>query len=150
MGRTYLFATDGTESSDASAEYIEELLAPEETEIHVMKVIDLFDEDKLSEISFTIDSRELQSRHEEKALEEIRPQAERLEEAGFETNVEVLHGNPGQEICRRAEELDVNGIFMGRGEHSQLGEMFYGSVSHHVILRSRKSVIVTPTPDSGE
>lgn len=145
MTQNYLLATDGSETSKGSEEYVSRILDPEKATIHLVYVVELFDKDKISEISLSFDVDELQRRHEEKAREILDPRAERLEELGFDVKTEIIHGQPGPEICRRAEELDVDGIFIGRGRHSQLGEIFYGSVSHYVILKAKTSVIITPT-----
>jgi nucleotide-binding universal stress UspA family protein len=48
-----------------------------------------------------------------------------------------------------AHRTDADGIFMGRGEHSKLGQLFYGSVSHYVLLNAKTSVIISPS-GSGE
>lgn len=148
MTRRYLLATDGSESSETSEEFVRDFLNPEHTLIHVLIVIDLFDERKISEFSLGVSAEELQNRHEEKARNILKPRVQKLEDAGFETEVEVTHGRPGLEICRSAEEHDVDGIFLGRGRHSQLGEFFQGSVSHYVVLHSSIPVFVTPS-DAG-
>ncbi len=140
----YVLATDGTETSRGSEDYVSEILDPDNAVIHVINVIDSFDEEKLSEISFSIDMEELRKRHEEKAEKILEPVGERLKKSGFKVNTEFVHGNPGKVICRRAEELGADGIFMGRGRHSRLGEMFYGSVSHYVVLNANTSVTLTP------
>lgn len=148
MSSQYLLATDGTEASKGSEEYVSKILNPDDTTIHLLHVVETFDRNELSEISLSLDLDELEKRHEEKAKELLNPVAERLEEEGFETKTEVVHGHSGDEICERAKELDVDGIFVGRGQHSRLGEMFLGSVSRYVVLRADRSVIVTPTTPS--
>lgn len=148
MGGRYLLATDGTETTRGSEEYVSKILAPEDTTIHLLHVVEIFDESKISEISLGVDLDELQRRHEEKGRKLLEPVAERLEDSGFTTKTEVIHGKSGQVICKRAKELDVDGIFIGRGRHSRLGEMFQGSVSRYVVLNTDRSVIVTPSPDN--
>lgn len=144
MGRRYLLATDGTESSEGAEDYVRRFLSPEETTIHLLSVIDLFDESKIREFSLGVSAEKLQERHEERTLEMLQPRARKLGEEGFRAEIEVVHGRPGHEICRRADELDVDGIFIGRGRHGRLGEMFQGSVSRYVVMNSTRSVIVTP------
>lgn len=145
MAKRYLLATDGTDSSRASEDYARSILSSEDTVIHLLTVIDLFDERKITEFSPGLSVDELQERHEEKAFKKLKPKAEAFEEAGFRTEIDVIHGRPGHEICRCAQDLDVNGIFVGRGRHSRLGEMFLGSVSHYVVLHSSQSVFITPS-----
>lgn len=147
MNNQYLLATDGTESSKGSEEYVTKILNPVDVTIHLLHVVEFFDEDKLSEISLSLDIDEMQKRHEAKAQKLLDPVSARLEEKGFTTKTDIVHGRSGESICNRAEELDVDGIFVGRGQHSRLGEMFLGSVSRYVVLNSDRSVIVTPSTD---
>lgn len=148
MAGQYLLATDGTEASRGSEEYVSKILDPDGTTIHLLHVVETFDREELSEISLSLDLDELEKRHAKKGEEVLKPVARRLEDEGFTTKTEVVHGHSGDEICQRAKELDVDGIFVGRGQHSRLGEMFLGSVSRYVVLRADRSVIVTPTTPS--
>ena len=150
MAGEYLLATDGTETSRASENYISKILDPEDTTIHLLHVVERFNRDELSEISLGLDLDEIERHREEKSRELLEPIADRLLEQGFRIKTQVVHGNSGEEICQRAEELNVDGIFIGRGQHSRLGEMFMGSVSRYVVLNSDRSVIVTPVREDLE
>lgn len=144
MGRTYLLATDASDSSRASAQFLQSFLPPNNTTIHLLYVVNLFDQKKIREFSFGLDAEELEKRHEKRAQEEMEPRVETLSNHGFDTTTEIVHGKPGPEICRWARERDVDGIFIGRGRHSRLGEMFQGSVSRYVVEHAPVPVIVTP------
>jgi nucleotide-binding universal stress UspA family protein len=144
MSRSYLLATDASDSSQASAQFLQSFLPAEDTTIHLLYVINLFDQGKIREFSFGLEAEELEKRHEQRARKEIEPRAEALNNQGFETTTEIVHGKPGPEICRHARERNVDGIFIGRGRHSRLGEMFQGSVSRYVVKHAPVSVIVTP------
>ena len=144
MSRHYLLATDASDSSQASAQFLQSFLPPKDTTIHLLYVVNLFDQGKIREFSFGLDPEELEKRHEKRARQEIEPRAEALKNQGFETTTEIVHGKPGPEICRHARERNVDGIFIGRGRHSRLGEMFQGSVSRYVVKHAPVSVIVTP------
>lgn len=150
MTDRYLLATDGTETSRASEKYISKILSPANKTIHLLHVVEIFDQNKLSEISLSLDLDELEKRHEEKAKKLVEPIAKRLKNKGFTVETEIIHGKSGPIICDRAKELDVDGIFIGRGKHSRLGEMFMGSVSRYVVINSDRSVIVTPTQERND
>lgn len=146
MSREYLLATDASDSSRASAEYMKKFLQPKGTTIHVLYVVNLFDQKKIREFQFGLSVDELEQRHERRAREKLKPLRNDLEESGFSTTTEIVHGKPGSVICRWARERGVDGIFIGRGRHSRLGEMFQGSVSRYVVENASVPVIVTPSP----
>lgn len=145
MTDKYLLASDLSDDSAASEKYVRDFLEPERASIHLFTVIDLFDEGKIREFPDELNPEKLEKRHKKNALEVLQSRAEWLEDNGFTTETEAVHGRPGPAICRRARELDVRGIFVGRGSHGRLGEVFQGSVSRYVVMNSSKSIIVTPT-----
>lgn len=150
MTQKYLVATDGTSVSEGSEEYAGEILDPEETQLLLVTVLEDVDEEQLQASREDINLETLDSRRQKEANNMLESRAESYREEGFDVVTEVLHGDPGEEICRFAQERDVRGIFLGRGKKGQLGEWFYGSVSHYVLLNADRSVIVTPSSDEEE
>ncbi|MCG8533239.1 MAG: universal stress protein [Desulfovibrionales bacterium] len=74
-----------------------------------------------------------------------------LEAEGISTTIQVQTGHPVSTILSYAEEVDL--IVMGTYGHSQLGNLFAGSVAQGVIAKSPTPVLVvhlekdnTPTP----
>lgn len=148
MERTYVLATDGTETSERSEDYVLETLDPEETELLLVTALEDIDEDQLDAVESDVNLETLDSKREKEAEAMLQEKANRYESAGFTVSWEVLHGDAGEEICSIARNVGAHGIFMGRGEHSKLGQLFYGSVSHYVLLNAPTSVIITPSADS--
>jgi nucleotide-binding universal stress UspA family protein len=145
MTRTYLVATDGTETSKNAEDFVLETLDPEGVELVVTMVIEDLDEDQLEAVKEDVNLETLASKRKKEYESQLRERAERYEQEGFDVRTELRDGDAGEEICRLAEEIDADGIFVGRGGHSRLGEFFYGSVSHYIILNSNRSVIVSPS-----
>lgn len=150
MSRTFIVATDGSETSEQSEQYVLETLDPDDTTLVLVTAIEDIDEDQLDAVKNDINLETIDSRREKKANAMLSEKANRYESEGFAVRTEVRHGNPGEEICALARDIEVDGIFMGRGNHSKLGELFYGSVSHYVLLNSETTVIITPSSRSGE
>ncbi len=144
MDQEYLLATDASDPARASEQFLKQFLKPSDTIIHVLYVVNLFDQQKIREFEFGLNARELEERHEKNARKKLAPLIEEFQKKGFETTSEIVHGKPGPEICRRAREREVDGIFVGRGSHSRLGEIFQGGVSRYVVQHAPTTVIVTP------
>lgn len=145
MNRTYILATDGTETSKKAENFVIETLDSESTELLLVTVVEDIDEEQLEAVKEDINLETLGSRRKKEAERMLQQKVDRYEEAGFSVSTEVCLGEPGEEICTLAEDVDADGIFMGRGEHSKLGQFFYGSVSHYVLLNAGTTVIVSPS-----
>lgn len=145
MSKEYILATDLGKNSRFSEEYIKNILSNDESiTIRLVTVLEKLDTDKISELQMEYKVEDLMAEKEEKAHKQLHNKSKEFEAVGFDTKIDVLVGNPGEAIKRRADELNIDGIFIGRGEHSQLGELFYGSVSHYLIINANVPVIVTP------
>ncbi|WP_255190655.1 universal stress protein [Natronobeatus ordinarius] len=70
---------------------------------------------------------------------------ELLEDAGIETAVHDVAGDPATAILEVADELEVNAIVLGARRRSPVGKVLFGSVTQAVILDSECPVIVAPT-----
>lgn len=149
MTQTYLVATDGTETSKNAEDYVIETLEPGNVKLVVTTIIEDLDEDQLEAVKEDVNLETLASKRKKEREAMLRERADRYEEAGFEVDTKLGQGDAGKALCELAREIDADGIFMGRGGHSRLGELFYGSVSHYVLLNADCSVIVTPS-DNGK
>ena len=145
MTQKYLLATDGTPVSDEAERYAKQLLDPDHAELLLATVLEDVDEEQLQASKEDINLETLDSRRQKEASNMLESRAESYREKGFDVRTEVLHGQPGEELCKLGREENVRGIFLGRGKKGQLGEWFYGSVSHYVLLNADRSVIVTPS-----
>lgn len=69
---------------------------------------------------------------------------------GVAAGRQVVHGQPGPEICRTAEEGGYDVVVIGSHGTGLVRQLLRGSVSHHVIQHCRCPVLVVPEPpDAG-
>lgn len=68
----------------------------------------------------------------------------KLEDAGIETTVHDVVGDPAAAILELAEEFDVDAIVLGTRRRSRVGKALFGSVTQEVIKDSDRPVIATP------
>jgi len=61
--------------------------------------------------------------------------------SGAVVETEILAGDPGEEICRRAADGDVAGIVLGTRGQGGLKRALLGSVSDHVVRNAPCPVI---------
>ena len=73
-------------------------------------------------------------------LERLKSLVRSASEQGVKTEFAQIQGDPGRLICQSAKNWEADLIVMGRRGHSQLEEMFLGSVSNYVLHRSHCSV----------
>ena len=69
---------------------------------------------------------------------------EELEDAGIETTVHDVAGDPAAAILELAEEFDVDAIVLGTRRRSRVGKALFGSVTQEVIKDSDRPVIAAP------
>lgn len=67
-----------------------------------------------------------------------------LEDAGVETAVHDVTGDPAPAILDIAEEFDAASIVLGSRRRSPVGKVLFGSVTQAVILDSDRPVTVVP------
>lgn len=65
---------------------------------------------------------------------------------GMTVETEILEGDPGEEICRRAAAREVAGIVLGTRGQGGLKRALLGSVSDHVV-RNAPCPVVTANPN---
>lgn len=69
---------------------------------------------------------------------------ETLEEAGIETDVHDVAGDPSDAILELAEEFGADAIVVGARRRSPVGKVVFGSVAQSVILDADRPVMVAP------
>jgi nucleotide-binding universal stress UspA family protein len=70
--------------------------------------------------------------------------AERLEERGIETTVEVRQGDPADEILAAESAHDATTTLLGSRGHSRLRRLLLGSVTEDIVARANGNVLVVP------
>ena len=73
-------------------------------------------------------------------LEKLKSLVRSASEQGVKAEFTQIQGDPGRVICQSAKNWEADLIVMGRRGHSQLKEIFLGSVSNYVLHRSHCSV----------
>ena len=65
-----------------------------------------------------------------------------LEEAGYDVETRMIHGNIKYEINRIAMEEDYSLIVAGAPKHTWMGELFFGGAAYEVIHHASKPVLL--------
>ena len=65
---------------------------------------------------------------------------------GVKAEVEVLHGDPEEEILQLRETLGADLIVMGAYGHTRIRELILGSTTSHVIRKATVPVLLVRTP----
>ncbi len=125
----YLLAVDGSEASRQAEDILVQYLQPETPKLLILNII----EKEPNPMADPESRADMQTEMIERAESLLEGVQNRLEKKGFHVETSVEHGHPGTMICKRAEERDVEGIFMGRRGMGAAGELLMGSVSQHVI-----------------
>ncbi len=139
MGRSILFATDGSENSRKAEKTVLDV-ANEDDQVIVLHVVP---ETPPYIMGDNYDPLELDQELQEASNRITTEAAERIEEAGISTDAIVVQGHAGETICQQAGELDVDHIVLGRRGRGTAGELLLGSVSHYVIQHAGIPVTVT-------
>lgn len=63
-----------------------------------------------------------------------------IEDAGLESDVRVLSGDPGSVLVELAEDEGFDQIVLGGGHRSPMGKIRLGHIAEFVLLNSRVSV----------
>lgn len=125
----YLLAVDGSDASRGAEDILVQYLGSDSPELLVLNVI----EQEPNPMAGPESKADMQTDLIERAESLVAGAKTRLQKKGFNVETSVEHGHPGTMICRRADERDVEGIFMGRRGRGAAGELLMGSVSQHVI-----------------
>lgn len=133
-----LFATDGSESSNAALAMLEALADREAIDLTVLSVSPFKAEGAGQPLIPPQMLSDVRDRHYTVANEATR----RLEEAKFQVTTRVDEGNTKKRIVEIAESDDFDLVLVGAGEHSWLDKLLLGSTSRYVLHRSSASVLV--------
>lgn len=128
MYKHILLAVDGSENSVRAAKEAVKM-ASNESLIEMVYVAD-FDKAK-TEMLHAGSSESLLLERKRK----VAPVEEILRTAGKQFKLTILHGTPGPEIVKYANENNVDLVVIGSRGLNSLQEMVLGSVSHKVMKR---------------
>ncbi len=131
-----LHPTDFSDNAERAFTYLEKIVesgAKRVTLLHVQdRVVGEYLKDRLDEFN-AIDTVR---------LEWLR---DRLKAKGTaDIQIEVPYGSVAQEILNRITNKDVSFVVMGSRGRGFIGELFLGSVSHHIARHSTAAVLLVP------
>lgn len=143
-----LLATDGTSDSLRAATEVRWLL-PEHTEWTLLTVVEPVHDPNEDATGFAgplLTPEEAEQEHAESVVTGFAALARTARALGpFPVHQDEREGDPGHEICRRAEEIGADVIVIGHGRHGAVTHLGLGSVAEHVIAHAPCAVMVVPT-----
>ncbi len=155
--RTILLATDGSDTARKAQDYLVDTYDPETCEILVVSVASP-PEVVLGYAGSTGSEAEMLGREPGEIRDEITEEYENLAEEtarnlkdeGFDCEVAVPIGNPGEEIVELAQGRDVYEVVIGRQGRGRIGELLLGSVSQYVVHHVRCPVTLISYREESE
>lgn len=81
-------------------------------------------------------------------LEELRPDADKLRQAGYTVSVEVQFGDPAQRIIEYAKEEAISLVAMATHGRTGLGRLVLGSVAEKVLRSAKVPVLLMRAEES--
>jgi len=132
-----LFATDFSETAENAFTHVGQLVASGAKKVTLVHVQDTVKLEKHSAQRLEeFDAIDLDRLDEMKQV--------LLKKGSPAIDVEVCHGVPFEEITRLVRECNAQMVVMGTQGRSFVGELFLGSVSHHVARSSAAPVLLIP------
>jgi len=143
-----LVAVDNSSDSNEAVDAICARNWPSGTEVGLLAVVDtvLAINPNLSEPSITKWIEVGDEKNRDQVREVFEPMAEKLRNAGLNTEVLIRRGNPAAEILEEANTRSADCIFLGARGTRGIGRLLLGSVSSAVAARANCSVeVVRPS-----
>ena len=135
-----LFPTDFSEAAERALDYLGKIALETGCPVTVLHVIEEKDEDPADA-----------QRREEDARFLLEAKKRRLETLGASgVNIDLVKGNPSEEIIGRSKEGNFSIIVMGGQGKSLLKEVFLGSVANEVARFAEVPVLFVPAPPHNE
>ncbi len=141
MFERIMIATDGSKHSERAAEVGVGLARLSGGAITAVYVAETGRLSHLPEDMALASIRDLLIREGEEATDYVEEMARR---AGVVCTKEVIEGNPGEELIRRAAESGVDVVVMGSVGRTGLDKFLLGSVAEKVVRNSRVPVLTVP------
>jgi nucleotide-binding universal stress UspA family protein len=134
-----LVATDGSEYSLSTADYVTRLAAVLPLDLDLAFVVRRHEPVHRGSANVTTEA----------LLDRV---AEFLRSRGVAVNPRVLYGNPAAALCRTATQEDISLLVLGRRGHGELQDILFGSVSNKVVNQCAKPTLVVkkgvPVPNA--
>ena len=139
--RTVLFATDLTENAAYALEYALEIATRYEAKLHVLHVMPEMDARVVNYVASVIGEdrfADYELAHEADIQGQLKERVKRFAQgtvdslrinSGELASIEVCHGQPVEEILRKAEGLDADLVVLGSHGKGRMHYVFLGSVA---------------------
>ena len=134
-----VFATDGSTAAERIVLYVEHLAKVEKAEVIVCHAYEL-----PTHYSAVERYEKLAEEYSLVAQAVVDDAVEQLRQAGASARGFIRLGVAADVILAMADEVDASLIVMGARGTPSLAEMLLGSVSHQVVRRSRRPVLIVP------
>jgi len=154
-----LYATDLTKNSAYAFRYAVNSAQKHEAEIHIFHVVETMSPqtqgllslymgpdkiDKLHGETKRNLTRRIEERLTEFARRELKNDPETLKRVA---SVQVVMGDPAEEILKKMDELKADILILGMHGRDIIKHTFLGRVSERVLHRIRKPVFIIPLPE---
>lgn len=139
-----LFATDGSNFSEAAAQFIAKQFRPQDCEIRVLNVVEPITTAAVPQMASGYYPELEDQKRDARTL--VERTAKTLSEAGFKTFPLVLAGDAKTIILDEAANWHSDLIVLGSHGHKGLGRFLLGSVSEAVARHTCCSVEIVRLP----
>ncbi len=139
----YIVATDGSAVSDTAVEQATAQAAMVGADLEVVHV--LTPETELVDGQVVLPGEDAAIEQAERILEGARRVAEdavAAQDADIEISTELLTGRPAESITARAEERDIDGIYVGHRGLSDKPDYVVGSVAKTIVDKTTVPVTI--------
>ncbi|WP_064091624.1 universal stress protein [Rossellomorea aquimaris] len=135
--KKFLLATDGSEGSQKAAHQVVEMMKNiSEYQLTLINVVDY--ETSKHDVLTGTDTFSIQVEREKKLL----PVTDIFIKEGIHYELRMEKGDPSESVLKAAKELDVDLIVVGSRDLNALQELVLGSVSHKILQKSDRPVLV--------
>lgn len=143
-----LLAIDDSEFSEAATRAVIAQARPQETEVHVLHVIDVPSPQPADTMVFYPGIEHERDAQRKPAEALVARTAERLRDEGFQVTTAVELGNPKSKILDAASEWHADLIVLGSYGRTGLERFLMGSVAEAVARHASCSVEIVRIPKS--
>ncbi|MWV39755.1 universal stress protein [Natrialba sp. INN-245] len=146
MYETILLPTDMSAGVDDAIEHAIDAAQRYDAELHVLYVVDAEAYSSYPGDEYVHEFEGLESALENAGRDAVDSIAERVGDAGVETQTVVRHGVPHEEILEYGDDADVGLTVLGSKNRSGEYRRLLGSVAERVTHMSARPVTVVKTP----
>jgi nucleotide-binding universal stress UspA family protein len=145
MFKKILVPLDGSELSESALSYVFEITRDYSSlEVVLMRIREPLDPNVIGTLDAKI-AVELDEAYRDEASHYLDKIVENLKEKGITARVEVLAGNPAEEILKYSQKNDIDLIIMSTRGRSGISRLVFGSVAEKVIRGSTIPVLIKPS-----